>query len=276
MRVAQVKKSATYRERVTFGALTLFEHQALLVPDFRALIVLGELRVVAEIGEHIAAQRILRIASLHDVERALQMLQPGGLVVGAAVVGRSRALKLQFGAQHRAVIAECVQSGLCSVKPLHRVGVPATIDKCARQLDVRLGPLDTRLAAGAKPQLLIYVAAKDVPQLHGSADKPNPIVCSIDTAWISLSEKDDMVTLQAELQGTSADKAAKLQQSILGVKAFIGLSAGNDNPDPVVTAVDAADKSFTATLKDKTVIVSWPVPVEQATTIFTAIADKRK
>jgi len=134
---------------------------------------------------------------------------------------------------------------------------------------------DSPLASGAKPQLLIYVAARDLPELHGAAGKPNPIIGAVDAGWISLSEKDDMVTVAADLNGSTAEKAAKLQQLLMGVKAFIGLNAANEDADPVAKAVGAADKTFTATLKDTTVSVSWPMPVEQATAIFTAIADKQ-
>jgi hypothetical protein len=134
---------------------------------------------------------------------------------------------------------------------------------------------DSPLAAGAKPQLLMYVAAKDMPQLHGAADKPNPIVGSVDSGWISLSEKDDMVTLAADLTATSPDTAADLQQSLMGLKAMLGLAAGGDTPNPVAKAVVAADKTFKTTLKEKTVSVSWPMPVEQAATIFSAIADQQ-
>jgi hypothetical protein len=134
---------------------------------------------------------------------------------------------------------------------------------------------DSPLAAGATPQLLVYIAAKDVPQLHGTADKPNPIISSVDAGWISLAEKDDMVTLSADLHASTPDTASDLQQSLMGLKAMLALVANSNNPDPVAKAVVAAGKSFKATLKEKTVSISWPVPVEQATTIFNAIADKQ-
>lgn len=134
---------------------------------------------------------------------------------------------------------------------------------------------DSPLLGGAKPQVLVYVAAKDMPQLHGEDAKPNPVLKAVQSAWISFSEKDDMVTLRAELQGSSADTAANIRQTLLGVKSMISLAVQGDNPDPVAKAVVAATNGFTATQQDKAVEVEWPIPVEQAESIINAIADKQ-
>jgi hypothetical protein len=91
-----------------------------------------------------------------------------------------------------------------------------------------------------------------------------------------LSEKDDVLTLKAELAGTSADTAKSLQDSLNGLKGMLSLAASGQDADPVAKAVAAATKTFATTQSDKTVDVEWPISVDQVTTIVKAIASKCK
>jgi hypothetical protein len=135
---------------------------------------------------------------------------------------------------------------------------------------------DSVLVSGVRPQLLAYVAAKDVPQLHGKGDKSNPVLASVDSAWISLSEKDDTVTLRAELNSGSADTASDIKDMLDGLRGMLKMAArSEDNPNPVAKAVVAATKSFTASLKDNKVTVEWPITVEQVQDIINAVASTR-
>jgi hypothetical protein len=134
---------------------------------------------------------------------------------------------------------------------------------------------DSTLAKGRKPQVLIYVAAKDIPQLHGPADKPNPVTSAIQSAWVSLTEKADVIILSGELQAATSDNAANLRSLLEGVRGMLGVAASSDNADPVAKAVVAADKSFTTTQTDNVVSVDWPVQLDQFKAIIKAIADKQ-
>jgi hypothetical protein len=135
---------------------------------------------------------------------------------------------------------------------------------------------DSVLVSGVKPQLLVYVAAKDVPQLQGKGPKSNPVFSTVDSAWISLSEKDDMVTLRAELTSGSADNAGDIKDLLDGFRGMMRVaSRDQDNPNPVAKALVAAAKSFVASQKDSKVTIEWPIPVEQVQGIINAIAEKK-
>jgi hypothetical protein len=133
---------------------------------------------------------------------------------------------------------------------------------------------DSRLAEGAKAQVLIYVAAKDIPQLQGAGGKPNPIAASVDSAWISLSEKDDTANARADLRANSADNASNVRSLLEGLKGMLGVSASGENADLVAKAVVAADKTFATTQKDTDVLIDWPIPIDQLKAIIKAIGDK--
>jgi hypothetical protein len=134
---------------------------------------------------------------------------------------------------------------------------------------------DSPLVGGANPQLLLYVAAKDIPQLHKAGEKTNPIINSLRSAWICLSEKQDKVTVHAQFTGASAETASNLRTALEGLKSMLTLAAGDENADPVAKAVVGASKSFATTQQDQAVIVDWPVSVDQMSTIVKAIAEKR-
>jgi hypothetical protein len=133
---------------------------------------------------------------------------------------------------------------------------------------------DSRLAEGAKAQVLIYVAAKDIPQLQGAGGKPNPIAASVDSAWISLSEKDDTANARADLRANSADNASNVRSLLEGLKGMLGVSASGENADLVAKAVVAADKTFATTQKDTDVLIDWSIPIDQLKAIIKAIGDK--
>jgi hypothetical protein len=135
---------------------------------------------------------------------------------------------------------------------------------------------DSVLVSGVKPQLLAYVAAKDVPQLQGKGPKSNPVFAAVDSAWISLSEKDDVVTLRAELSSSNTDDASAVNDMLNGFRGMLRMAArSEDNPNPVAKAVVAAGKSFTASLKDNTVSVEWPIQVDQMQSIINAVAAQK-
>jgi hypothetical protein len=134
---------------------------------------------------------------------------------------------------------------------------------------------DSRLSDGAKAQVLIYVAARDIPQLQGASGKPNPIAASLDSAWISLSEKGDTASARADLRATSPDNASNVRSLLEGLKGMLGISASREKADPVAKAIVAADKSFATTQKDSDVLVDWPIPVDQLKAIIKAVADNQ-
>jgi hypothetical protein len=133
---------------------------------------------------------------------------------------------------------------------------------------------DSPLAAGVKPQLLLYIAARDIPQLHPAGARPNPVIGSIESAWICLSEKDNTITLHADLAGQSADTAKNLKTSLDGLKGMLTLAAGGEDADPVAKAVVSASKTFVTSQQDKSVVVDWPVTIDQVNAIVKAAAEK--
>ncbi|HEX4125478.1 MAG TPA: hypothetical protein VHY37_12175, partial [Tepidisphaeraceae bacterium] len=134
---------------------------------------------------------------------------------------------------------------------------------------------DSPLAAGAKPQALLYVAAMDIPALRPDAAKSNPIISSIDSGWASISEAGDTIAVRAELRSASADAAGDVRLLLDGVRGLLGVSARRQNADPVAKAVAAADKSSTATQQDGSVMIDWPIPIARAKAIIQAVADKQ-
>jgi hypothetical protein len=134
---------------------------------------------------------------------------------------------------------------------------------------------DSPLAAGAKSAKMVYLAAKDIPQLHGANQNPNPLMASVDSAWISVSEKGDVLNVHGELQTGSRVEAANVRLLLEGVKGMIGVAADRENADPVAKAVAGADKSFAAARDASAVDVDWPIPVDQLKTIIKAVGDKQ-
>jgi hypothetical protein len=122
---------------------------------------------------------------------------------------------------------------------------------------------DGPLTAGAKPQLLAYVAVKDVAQLKKQDEPQSPIIRQIQNGWISLSEKDGSADVQANLTTDNADTAEQLHAAMDGIKAMVTLAGTGENADPKAQMAAKALKSFHATAADKSVSVDWSIPLDQ-------------
>jgi hypothetical protein len=118
------------------------------------------------------------------------------------------------------------------------------------------------LAAGVKPQLLAYVAAKDLPELKKAGQAQSPIIADLEHAWIGLTEQGDDAVLEANITAKSADAAEQMHSVLNGLKAMVTLAANSDNPDPNPKRLATALTRSKLTTEDQTVKIDWPISLD--------------
>jgi hypothetical protein len=139
--------------------------------------------------------------------------------------------------------------------------------------------VDSPLAAGAKPQLLAFIAASDLATLKKQGAKPSPLASQVQSAWISLSESDGNAVIKADIQANSEDAATQLDQIVAGTKAFIAMSAQSDETKPrdkdqALTFMSVL-KTLTVKREGKSLLVDWPIAIENGEKAFAVITGKK-
>lgn len=118
------------------------------------------------------------------------------------------------------------------------------------------------LAAGATPQLLAFVAAKDLPELKQSGQPRSPMIADLENGWISVSEKGQDAVVQAALVSKTAEAAQQMCTGLEGIKAMVSLSANTENPDPNAKHAAAALTTLKATTENQTMKLDWTISLD--------------
>ncbi len=155
--------------------------------------------------------------------------------------------------------------------------IAQTEDLVKSALDVMDGKsagirIDSPLAAGAKPQLLAFVAADDLPTLKKkNGQEQSPVIQQMQNAWISLSESDDNAVLDAKVTASDADSAMRLNDLLNGVKAMVAMyseaktrNGAEAKAKVVISLLDA----LTVKREDKTLTLELKVAVARAQAAF--------
>ncbi len=135
---------------------------------------------------------------------------------------------------------------------------------------VKEGPL----AAGATPQLLVYVAVKDLAGLQRDKDAQSPLLKRISSGWVGLSEKDGNAVVHANLTTATPEMAEQLHTAIEGIKAMVSLAAEGANADPKAKAAANALQTLHPASDGKIVSVDWPIPLDQVTGFIASLPVK--
>ena len=138
------------------------------------------------------------------------------------------------------------------------------VEGALKTIDAKAPSIETgsALAAGGKPQVLLYVAAKDLPELKQNGQPRSPIVADLENAWISLSEKGEDALLQASVMSKTAEAAEQMKSALEGIKAMVSLSANSDNPDPNAKNAAIALTRLKATTDNRTMNIDWPISLD--------------
>ena len=127
--------------------------------------------------------------------------------------------------------------------------------------------LDSPLAAGAKPQLLAFVAARDMASLKKEGQPQSPVVQQIQSAWVSLTESEGNAVVKANVLANSAENAQQLNQLLDGVRAMVSLTAGKqpaqNDEQSKATAISSLLKTLSIKRDDKLLTVDWPIAIEK-------------
>jgi hypothetical protein len=134
---------------------------------------------------------------------------------------------------------------------------------------------DAPMAAGLKPKQLVYVAARDLKDLHPAGEGPKPMLVPIQAVWAALTEDQDHPVVTARLTTEDAASAEKLKQSIDGLRTLLTWSSGGDDADPVAKAASAALTGYDAKQTDNAVDIDLPVPADKFSALVDAILKKR-
>jgi hypothetical protein len=137
--------------------------------------------------------------------------------------------------------------------------------------------MDSPLAAGAKPQLMAFVAAAGLKDLKKAGEAPSPVVQQMQSAWISLTETDGTANLKASVVADTAENAEQMTHLLDGAKAIVSLTANNkDNPAAAKakTLSSLLDK-LTCKRDDKTITLDWSLAVDKSIEAFDMMTDRK-
>jgi hypothetical protein len=143
--------------------------------------------------------------------------------------------------------------GAFASQDLAVVAKPDLLDHALATLDGKNPPLaaSSNLNDGAKPGILFYLASGSLASARPSA----PILKHVTSGWLSIGEETDQLMVRASMIADSPNTAIQVAACILGIKATVALSAGNDNP--AVGILDA----MTCNVQDARVRVALPIPL---------------
>lgn len=152
------------------------------------------------------------------------------------------------------------------------------IQGALKTMDAKAPSIETgsALTAGGKPQLLLYVAAKGLPELKQNGQPRSPIIADLENAWISLSEKGEDALLQASVMSKTAEAAEQMRTALEGIKAMVTLSANSDNPDPNAKNAATALTTLKASTENRTMKIDWPISLDLVREIVDQGASQHK
>jgi len=128
---------------------------------------------------------------------------------------------------------------------------------------------DSALAAGAKPGILVYVAAGDLATL---IQPPNPIIQQATSFWAAISEQADKFVLHGGVTAATPEAAEQMRTSLEGVRAILTLTANGENADPKLKMAASALATLNSKTDGKSVIVDWSVPLDMISGLVDAVA----
>jgi hypothetical protein len=140
--------------------------------------------------------------------------------------------------------------------------------------------VDSPLAAGAKPQLLAFVAASSLKDLKKPGEDQSPVIQQMQSAWISLTETNGNADLKASVVADTAQNAEQLTHLLDGVKAFVAIQAntkaGNDSPAQIkAKTLSSLLEKLTCKRDDKTITLDWTIAVDKSIEAFDTLIDRK-
>ncbi len=120
---------------------------------------------------------------------------------------------------------------------------------------------ESPLAAGAAKGQLIYAGAKDIPSLN--KDK-NPVLGQMDSGWLSITEKGEDESVQADIQAKTPEAADQMKKMLDGALAMVGVAASAENADPNTKLAAQATQTLNTRVDGKHLIADWAIPATLA------------
>ncbi len=125
---------------------------------------------------------------------------------------------------------------------------------------IKAGPL----GAGSKPQMLAYVAVRELSRWKQKAgEAQSPVVKQIQGGWLSLNETDGNAVLHASLSADNSEVADQLQTILRGIKAMVSLAGSGENADPRARTAASLLKTVEIAKAGDTVAVDCTISMEQ-------------
>lgn len=162
-----------------------------------------------------------------------------------------------------------------------RVVISQTQENVEKALDLLDGKgdalkADSVLAQPAGAGVLAGIASDAVAELAKKPEnKNNPIFANITSAWITLSEQNQNVTLKGTFGAADPTKAQQLKTSAEGLRALGMMLATNENADPKLKMIAPLLPPLEITSQGTNVMLNWNFPFAQIKTLAEQIQAAR-
>lgn len=122
--------------------------------------------------------------------------------------------------------------------------------------------------AGAGAGVVAGIGSDAVAELAKKPEnKNNPVFTNVTSAWITLAEQDQNVTLKGTFGAADPTKAQQLKTTAEGFKALGMMLASNENANPKLKMVAPLLPPLEITSQGANVMINWTVPFTQIQTL---------
>ncbi len=162
-----------------------------------------------------------------------------------------------------------------------RVVISQTQENVEKALDLLDGKgdalkADSVLAQPAGAGVLAGIASDAVAELAKKPEnKNNPVFANITSAWITISEQNQNVTLKGTFGAADPTKAQQLKTSAEGLRALGMMLATNESADPKLKMIAPLLPPLEITSQGSNVMVNWTFPFAQIKTLAEQIQAAR-
>ena len=158
-----------------------------------------------------------------------------------------------------------------------RVVISQAKENVEKALDILDGKGDALKADSVMAQptgagVLAGIASDAVAELAKKPEnKNNPVFTNLTSAWITLAQQDQNVTLKGTFGAADQTKAQQLKTSAEGLKALGMMLASNENADPKLKMIAPLLPPLEITSQGANVMMSWTMPFTQVQTLIAQI-----
>ena len=140
------------------------------------------------------------------------------------------------------------------------------VEKALDTLDGKAASIkpDSVMAQPTGTGVLAGLASDAVTQLGQKPEnKNNPVFQNLNSAWLTLSEQGENVTLKGTFGAADAAKAQQFKSMADGFKSLGIMMGGNADADPKLKAIAPLLPAAEITSQGSNVIINWTVPFQQ-------------